>query len=193
MIEAALAPVVGVRLEDLAAPGPARSPRMWPRRRSPRTPVRATTTGPSVALRRRRYSPVTQFATGFASSVRRGGAGRLEQRRRVGVGHEDRRVVGGQPERVPIAGAARGRQLGQAGPDLRQPGRVEVQRRQVRLREVAVVVRGLLDPHPVGLAALLGPAARLLEQRSRRRRGRPPGARSRTRWRARRPGTSSCS
>ncbi len=37
--------------------------------------------------------------------------------------------------------------------------------RQIRLREVAVVVRRLLDPHAVGLAALLGPAPRLLDER----------------------------
>ena len=48
---------------------------------------------------------------------------------------------------------------------LGQPRRVQVERRQVRLGEVAVVVGRLLDPHPVGLAALLGPAARLLEER----------------------------
>ena len=40
-----------------------------------------------------------------------------------------------------------------------------MERRQVRLGEVAVVVGGLLDPHPVGLAALLGPAPRLLDER----------------------------
>ena len=40
----------------------------------------------------------------------------------------------------------------------------EHERRQVRIREVAVVVRGLLDPHPVRLAALLRPAASLLGQ-----------------------------
>jgi hypothetical protein len=39
-----------------------------------------------------------------------------------------------------------------------------VERRQVRLREVAVVVRGLLDSHPIRLATLLGPAAGLLDE-----------------------------
>ncbi len=37
--------------------------------------------------------------------------------------------------------------------------------RQVRFREIAIVVRRLLHPHPVGLTSLLGPSPGLLGER----------------------------
>ena len=40
-----------------------------------------------------------------------------------------------------------------------------MERRQVRLREVAIVVGRLLDPHPIRLATLLRPAPGLLDER----------------------------
>ncbi len=108
---------------------------------------------------------MTQLATGLGSQAGRGGEGRLEQGGRIRIGDQDRRVVGAQAEDRRYRVAPRGGQLGQRRANLRQPGRVEVERRQVGLREVAVVVRGLLDPHPVGLAALVRPAAGLLDER----------------------------
>ena len=83
MIEAALAPVVACA---------SRTSRAWAREIAPDVAATtiaansgaATTTGPSVALRRRRYSPVTQFATGFASSS--GAAARVASNRAVASG-----------------------------------------------------------------------------------------------------------
>ena len=125
----------------------------------------ATSTGPAVAFRRRRYSPVTQFATGFGPAP--GAAARVASNSagRGRIRHEHPRVVGRQPELVPVPRPPGRRQLRQACPDPSEPGRVEVEWRQVGLREVAVIVGGLLDPHPVGLAAVVRPAAGLLDER----------------------------
>ena len=87
-------PIVDVRLEDLAALRPRDRPRpdgLDDRRRA--RPGDDRHAARCAALRRRRYSPVTQFATGFGSSAGIGRQRRLEQRRRVRVGDEDRRVV----------------------------------------------------------------------------------------------------
>ena len=63
-----------------------------------------------------------------------------------------------------IPGQPGRRKLGKRGSHLGEPRRIEMERRQVGLREVPVVVRGLLDPHPVGLASRLVPAPGLLDE-----------------------------
>ena len=79
----------------------------------------------------------------------------------VGVGHEDTRVICGQTERVLVARAPGCGQLWKLGPDLGEPRRVNPQWRQVRLREIAVVLGELLAALADRAAVLLAPAARL--------------------------------
>ena len=109
---------------------------------------------------------------------RRASAASVASNRRAAsrIGDEHRGVVGGQARgRAGSAARRAAGSSGRAGASSCQPGRVEVQRRQVRLREVAVVVGRLLDPHPVRLAAVVVPAARLLDERlARVERGRLP-------------------
>ena len=81
-------------------------------------------------------------------------------------------VIRRQPERLAIPRPSIGRQLGQPPADLRQPVGVGGQRRQVRLGEVAVVVRLLLGAHDVRRLTAVVPAARLLAQRLARVEGR---------------------
>ena len=86
---------------------------------------------------------------------------RVEGRRHRRLRDDDRRVVLGQAE-LAVAGPPRGRQLGQARAQVVEPRGVDPQRRQVRLREVAVVVRVLLGPHDVGRLLAVVPAAGVL-------------------------------
>ena len=67
--------------------------------------------------------------------IRRGGEGRLEQPTGVRVGHEHRRVVGREAQRLLVTGAAGRRQLRELVADPGQPAGVDPQRRQVRLRK----------------------------------------------------------
>ena len=169
-----------------------------PRRpgRSPRARAGATRTAASVGRR------VAQ-AQVLAGDPVRDGLGGERRRRRPSVASNSAVASGSatstaasygtEPERRPVPRPPGRRQLRQVGAQRVEPGPVDVERRQVRLREVAVVVGRLLGPHVVRRAAVVGPAARLLGERLARRRAPRPGGRSRTRWPARPSGTSSCS
>ena len=75
------------------------------------------------------------FGVGASSDVS------FEQLSSAAVGGQPLGVVGAQAERVHVARSSRVWQLGQARAQLVEPGALDKQRRQVRLGEVAVVVR----------------------------------------------------
>ena len=72
---------------------------------------------------------------------------RLEERRRIQIGGQDVGVVVGEAEVGHQAGLLRVRQFGHRGGDGIDPGLLDLQRQQVRVGEVAVVVRFLLGAH----------------------------------------------
>src|SRR5580700_3169665 len=87
----------------------------------------------------------------------------------IGVGvlarvGEHRRVVRGQPVLLPEAKRPRLRKLGQRRPHALNERGVQVQRREVRLGKVAVVVRLLLAPLRDGAPLRLDPAPRFLNK-----------------------------
>ena len=126
---------------------------------------------PSGCRRRRRRARSSRRAPSTASA----------RRRRTRAGGTARRSARAAPRAAPAACAR----------IVFDPRRVDDERRQVRLGEVAVVVRFLLRPHHASCGRPPDPRA-ASPGRAACRRGAPArGARSRTRARAARGGTSS--
>ncbi len=90
----------------------------------------------------------------------------LEPARRRDVGGEDGGIVGGKAERALIPVALGVRQLGERGPAFLQEIVGKLDRKQVRVREVAVIVRFFLGAETSGFGLVRVPQAGFLDDRT---------------------------